>query len=327
MALWTDIIDPGTLTGYAREALKHVDGNGLAQYLPNKTTSGNTVKVYRGDNGLVDEARWRAYDAEPEIAGRKGGKATVIELPALSINIPVSEFDQLQLMGASDEALRQEILRTTDQAVNAVAATVERMRGSVLSTGKATYDQQNFNIEDDFGRDPELTVTAGTLWSETTANPIDDIEKWVDLFVEKNGVTPTAIIASRKVANIIARSEGAKGLFGLGAGRPGIAALNDALVDNDLPMIDVYNGRTKKGPIVPTDHIVMVNSQGLGDTQWGRTLTSLSDLYSLAETDQPGLVTGVYRGEKPPMIAEVIADSIVLPIVANANLTLGAKVL
>ncbi len=43
--------------------------------------------------------------------------------------------------------------------------------------------------------------------------------------------------------------------------------------------------------------------------------------------EQPGLVTGVWRNPKPPMIAEVIADAIALPVLANANLSLAAKVL
>ena len=38
-------------------------------------------------------------------------------------------------------------------------------------------------------------------------------------------------------------------------------------------------------------------------------------------------MVGVYRGEKPPMIAEVVGDAIALPVLANANLSLAMKVL
>jgi hypothetical protein len=34
----------------------------------------------------------------------------------------------------------------------------------------------------------------------------------------------------------------------------------------------------------------------------------------------------VYRNEKPPVIAEVISDAIALPVLANASLSISAKV-
>ena len=65
----------------------------------------------------------------------------------------------------------------------------------------------------------------------------------------------------------------------------------------------------------------------LGATFWGETLTSLDATYSIESSETPGIVAGVYRNDKPPLIAEVIADSISLPVLANANLSLSLKVL
>ena len=65
--------------------------------------------------------------------------------------------------------------------------------------------------------------------------------------------------------------------------------------------------------------------------RYGHVWTSLGEpkkeLFAIPEADQPGLVTGVYRGEKPPMIAEVISDAIAMPVLANANLSFVADVL
>ena len=65
----------------------------------------------------------------------------------------------------------------------------------------------------------------------------------------------------------------------------------------------------------------------LGSTVWGTTLTSQDPSYAIEDSEQPGIVAGVYRNEKPPMIAEVISDAIALPILANANLSMSVKVL
>jgi hypothetical protein len=65
----------------------------------------------------------------------------------------------------------------------------------------------------------------------------------------------------------------------------------------------------------------------LGATFWGRTLSSLEAGWGIAEADQPGVVAGVYRNEKPPMGIEVLSDAIGEPVLANAALSLSAKVL
>ena len=65
----------------------------------------------------------------------------------------------------------------------------------------------------------------------------------------------------------------------------------------------------------------------LGATFWGQTLTSTDTDWGIPDAEQPGLVAGVYRNPKPPMIAEVISDAIALPVLANADLSFAADVL
>ncbi|MGH3356596.1 MAG: major capsid protein, partial [Nocardioidaceae bacterium] len=163
MTLWTDIIDPATLTGYARAALEDYEQRRgtLARWLPNRDVPDINVRFVKGSTGLVDVAKFRAYDAEPEIGARKGGQRITLELPALGQDIPVSEYDRLRAAGGqpSDAAVLGYIQTTTRQVVQAVADAAERMRGIVLSTGKATIDQDNFKSDDDFGRPAGHTVT------------------------------------------------------------------------------------------------------------------------------------------------------------------------
>lgn len=170
MALWTDIVDPAYLTGYARESLAAQEARKgtLAQFLPNRDVFDTVVRFVKGQAGLVEEAKFRAYDAEPEIGRAAGGRRVTLELPALGQNIPVSEYTQLRTRGASDEAVQVSIERTTERVVQAVADRIERLRGTVLVTGKATIDQDNFKSEDDFGRRPEQWRNSQSPPGQTT---------------------------------------------------------------------------------------------------------------------------------------------------------------
>ena len=97
-----------------------------------------------------------------------------------------------------------------------------------------------------------------------------------------------------------------------------------------------YDRRTSAGRVLADDVLLMLpapvdpnDPEGteLGATFFGQTLTSTDPLYGLEDAEQPGIVAGAYRGDKPPMIAEVIGDAIALPVLANADLSLAAKVL
>lgn len=338
MALWTDIIEPAELTGYVRTSLEEREKakGSLARYLPHREVLDVAARFVVGESGLVEEARFRAYDAEIEIGKAPGGRRVTVDLPALGENIPVSEYAQLRTRNASDETWRNYILRTADQAVAAVSDRIERLRGVVLATGKATIDQTNFAVDNDFGRSSDLTVTASTLWSNTAAKPVDDIEAWVDKYVEVNGVEPARIVLGNKALRaLLAASQLATVLTG-GATRPATLADAQAILDAaGLPTIERFNRRTRSGSVIPDGTVLFLpepvdpttGMSELGATFWGQTLAATEGDFGLAVDEQPGIVAGVYRGEKPPMIAEVIADAIALPVLANANLSMAAKVL
>ncbi len=343
MALWTDIIDPATLTGYARASLSDYEARkgSLARWLPNRTVPSIDVKFVAGSFGLVEIADFRAYDAEPTIGKAPSGKRITLELPALGQNIPVSEYNQLRAAGASpsDETVLGTIQRTTDIVVRAVADAIERLRGTVLVTGKATVS--GF-MDDDFGRAGGHTVNAGTLWSNAAADALGDLTTWSDTYRSANGEAPGAIVMSTRVLRAMASLNQMRTQLASGSTRPAtLQDVQDTVAANGLPPIYLYDrnvsvsGSSTK--VVADDKVLLlpepvedVNDwQGtqLGATYWGRTLSSMEANWEIAEPDQPGLVAGVYRGEKPPMIAEVLSDAIALPVLANANLSFAADVL
>lgn len=336
--LWTDIVDPATLTGYARQSLADYEAQqgSLREFLPNRVVPDVVVRFNLGDNGLVEEAAYRAFDAEPEIGRGPGGRRVTIELPAIGRNEPISEYNQLRGRAAANPAIEGYILNAADRAVRAIADRTVRMRGHVLVHGKATIDQQNFISEDDFGRDEDLTITAPTLWSDSSSDPLNDLKLWRDLYTDKNGVEPGAMIMSRQAMSALTKGEQFQvNLIG-GGSRPATEAdVLAILAAHGLPPVHIYARRTHSGPVIPADRVLMLPAPAGGDNQvselgntfWGQTLTAEDPNWAIADEERPGIVVGAYKSPKPPMIAEVISDAISLPVLANANLSLCAKVL
>lgn len=342
MALWTDIIDPATLTGYARASLADYEATRgtLARWLPNRTVPAIDVRFVAGSYGLVDIADFRAYDAEPTIGRQVSAKRITIELPAIGQNIPVSEYNQLRAQGSalSDETALMTIQRTTDTVVRSVADALERLRGTVLQTGRATV--AGF-MDDNFGRAAGNTVAATVPWSTSTADALNDLTVWSDLYRDVNGEAPGAILMSTRVLRAMSALAQFRTQLASGSTRPATAA--DAQVTvaaNGLPQIYLYDRRVSVGgvstKVIGDDQVLLLPApvdvndwQGtqLGATYWGRTLTSTVPGWDIPDASQPGLVAGVYRAEKPPMIAEVVSDAIALPVLANANLSFAADVL
>ncbi len=337
MALWTDLIDPATLTGYARRSLEEYEAERgtLARFLPNREVADTVVRFVSGRKGLVEEARFRAYDAEPEMGKGEPGKRTILELAALGQNIPVSEYEQLRTRNSTDDALERSILRTTDRVVRAVADRIERLRGIVINTGVATIPE--LASADSFGRSASHDVTAPTLWSDPDADRLAFLEAIVDVYRETNGAEPGAILLTNRVFRALAAGEQFRTQLVNGVSRPATEAdIRGVVTGAGLPDIVRYDRRTSSGKVLDDSKLFLLpapvdtnDSDGteLGATFWGQTLTSTDERFGIEESEQPGIVAGVYRGEKPPMIAEVISDAIALPVLANADLSLAAKVL
>lgn len=337
MPLWTDVIDPATLTGYTRASLEEYERNKgtLARWLPNRLVADIVVRFIAGQAGLVDEARYRAYDAELEISKGEPKKRTTLEIPAVGTEIPVTEYEQLRNRNASDEAVEKSILATARRVVAAVADRVERLRGVVINTGIATIPE--IGAADSFGRSASHDVTAGTLWTASNVDRLAYLELLRQQYIATNGVEPGALLMSSRVFAALSGGDQFRTQLVNGASRPATETDVRGIVEGaGLPPITKYDRRTKSGKVLDDSKLFFLpapvetdawEETELGATFWGQTLTSTDESYGIEESEQPGIVSGVYRGEKPPMIAEVIADAIAMPVLANADLSLAAKVL
>lgn len=345
MPLWTDVIDPATLTGYARESRADYEARQgtLARFLPNRDVNDVVARFVVGGTGLIDTARFRAYDAEPEIGRRDKVTRKTIELPALGLNIPVSEYEQIRLRSADvpEAVALVTIQNTTDLVVRAISDAIERLRGIVLATGRATIAQTNFDLDDDFGRPSSHQLVAGQLWTTATVSRLAYLQLIVDQYVDTTGEQPGTLLMPTRVF----RALGAGDEFGItlanGATRAANAAeVRQIVVDAGLPPIELYDRRVRvngaMARVLRDDTLLLLppgvdpdDYQGtdLGGTWWGRTLTSTEPGWGIDDVDQPGIVTGVWRNDRPPMGIEVIGDAIGLPVLAQAEKSLAARVL
>lgn len=335
MALWTDLVTPQELTTVARMALDEREREriSLAQFLPNVTKYDTVVRLSASDNGLVDVAEYRAYDAETPIGGGSAGKRITVELPPLGQKTRVSEYDQLRTRGTgSDAMLRDAIGAETIKRAKAVADRMELMRGTVLTTGKAMINENKFIAESDFERDKSLTVTAGKLWSDATAaKPLEDIFAWQETYVERNGEPAAYAVASTKVINALSKSGAFLNPNSVRV-RAGLDEINAVLETEGLPQLVRYDRLVrvagKSTRVIPDSTLLLLPSDGsdLGATFWGTTLESFEPNYAIQEDDRPGIVAGAYK-EDDPMGVWVKGAAIGMPILANANLTMAATVL
>lgn len=336
MALWTDVVDPAELTVVAREALADREERAafsLSAFLPNQYSLSQTVTLEAGDNGFVDAAEYRAYDAETPIGGRgEARRRMTFELPPLGQKRRVSEYDQLSRLGEGGEAaIRDAIGRATVLRAQAVADRVELERGRVLVSGKAVINENGFNVDTEFGRDEDMTVSLGTPWSADNADPIEDILEWVGVFVDKNGQAPAYLLTSTKVASALSKHPGFLPKDSIRR-RASLDEINALLAEEDLPTLVKYDrlvhidGVAQR--VIPENMLLMLpdETSGMGKTYWGTTLESLQPNYSLAADDRPGIVAGAYQDDDPIGVW-VKASAIGMPALANANMTLAATVL
>lgn len=336
MALWTDVATPDELTVVAREAARdreQRDAMNLARFLPDEHSLSQTVTLEAGENGFVDAAEYRAYDAETPIGGRGLGASRItFELPPLGQKRRVSEYDQLARLGNGGEsAIRDAIGKATVLRAQAVADRVELERGRVLTSGKAVINENGFKIDSEFGRSPDLTVTLGTPWSDASSNPIEDMLAWAESYVDTNGEAPAYMVASTKAISALTKFQGFLPKDSLRS-RASFDEINALLAVEGLPELVRYDRRVRVNGealrVIPENVVLLLpdESAGLGKTYWGTTLESLDPRYGIAADDRPGIVAGAYQDDDP-MGVWVKASAIAMPALANANLALAATVL
>lgn len=345
MLLTENYVYPAEVTGYVREALADQEVNRftLSRYLPSENVDDIMYRVATGGTGLADAATYRSYDAESPIGRRQPLSSIIGELPPLSLKSRLSEYDRLRYRKVTDDRIRDAIFNDAKKLTMDVAARVELARGQTLVTGTTPLNELGVTIN--WGRSASHTVTAATLWSNTSADILSDLMSWRDTYLATNGVEPGSIVVSRKVWNLMLRNQAVRNQVFPGANQPSIVTqtgLNQMLNAQGLPEINLYqaqvnvNGTATK---VLNENVVLLlppavngtaeDTGAIEDTQlggvfWGTTAEAMDPRFGIAG-DEPGVVAGEYTEEDPISVWTKVA-SINLPVLANPNLSFAATV-
>lgn len=348
--MWTELVEPVELTGYARARLEDYErqqNGSLARWLPNETINDITARFDVGGTGLQPVAEFRSYDAETPLASLPGAQRVTIELPPLGLKMRVSEYEQLRARGnLSNVVLRVSVERITERLVDAISDRMEYERGYAIENAKLLIDDETgFKQSGDWERAPEHEVSAadggGAFWSDVdNADAIEDLLRWQEQYIDTNGFPPEVLLTSTQVAVRLQRHAAFRTLASTLAGAPGIVtreAMNQVLRDFGLPAITTYDRRVNfKGTVTKVlspEYVFMLPAPGgtvggvnLGNTYWGTTLESSESEYNIQEEDRPGIVVGTWK-TRDPIGLWVHSAAIGLAVLGDANLTLRAQVL
>jgi len=350
MPLTTNYVYPTEVSGYVRQALADFNVNQftLSRWLPDEPVDDIDYRVAAGSTGLADAATYRTFDGESPIGRRQSLTSITGSLAPLSLKTRCSEYDRLKMRKVSDDRIRQALFNDAKKLTRDVAARVEQARGQTLATGTTPIPELGQTIN--WGRNPAHTVTAGTLWSSGTSDPLSDLMSWRDTYLATNGVDPGSIVISRRIWNNMLRNQAVRNqVFGgqaqyVGGNQSSIVnqtSLNSLLLSQGLPEVIMYQSQinvagtaTKvlpdnvvlmlPAPVDGTDNGPIEDTQ-LGGVFWGTTAEALDPRYGM-EGDEPGIVAGEYS-EDDPISVWTKVSSINLPFMANPNLSFAATVL
>ena len=332
--LWTDLITPQELTGAARGAMglyergegEDAQGETLARFLPNQSVFDISIRFTIGQAEMVEEARWRAYDAEVEFAdGEARGRRVTVDLPPVGQARRVTEYGQLRSRNVDDEVVRA-LLEDKSAAVGrAVVDSVDRVRGHLLVTGISMVEQDNFEALDDFQRDEVLSTAVTAPFKDTETSVMEQFGAFDETYREFNSVGARYALMSGKAFRALRAHPEFAHVRPDGSLRNASAAEAIAQLEGEgLPVPMVFDRRTKSGRVIPEDTVIWLPEAGqAGSTYWGETETSRDPSYNIVSGDAPGLVVGAYRNPKPPMGVEVISDAIAWPALTNPNSTMA----
>lgn len=322
MALWTEIVSPDELTAFSRTAQEALDTSVLAGILPN-LYQGEVRFSWRVNQTANDLAEYGEFDTEAPIGEGARSEEKMVRLLPVSRKVRLSEYEQV----TDPDRVRQ---LADDKAESVVRFVINRLnlaRGEALVDGGLALNENGLVQNVDFGRAAGQTLaTPTTAWGAASADPVEDLRTWADTIADATGVMPTQLIVSSRIARVVAGV-----LADAGYVNSGVAVsrtvVDEVLASFDLPTLTVFDGRVGGQRIIPDDVALLAPAAGeAGATVFAPTVESQDPRFNLGVGDRSGIVSGLYREDDPPM-GWVLGKAVALPILANPDTTLSAKVL
>lgn len=325
MELRNDILPAAELTAATRgEVLAAEERDITSQLLPAEYSDDPRVEFTVDVNPLDQVSPVRAWDAGSAFLGVDEGERRFAETIPNSAVLPFGEYDYLRRAGRTDD---DSVLSATErrrrQVANAILLRLSQLRTEALLTGELVINENGVRQNVDFGRDPSLTATSGVSWDDAGANPLEDIESYVEAFADVNGVEPTTAVIGRRAFSALTRNPNVIGAFAQGV-QVNLDSINAWLEGEGFPTFVINRDR---GVLSPESLVFAIpGSDRLGSTVWAPTKEVQTRDYGLDEADFPGIAVGIYT-KNDPAVELIHGVANYLPVLKNANFSMAATVI
>lgn len=195
------------IKGYITERAATTEDPYLGQYLfPNKRTVGLDLAWLSKRTGVGIALRPSAFDVKAELRDRIGIGMTSTRLAFFKEAMVIGEELRQKLISAKEEFVQpliNEIYNDIYSLTQGAEVSAERMRMQLLAYGtiNVSVDGAAYSYDYQFPPTHKATISDVTKkWSATaTADPLSDIEGWLDTVEADGGGRPTRAICSPTV--------------------------------------------------------------------------------------------------------------------------------
>lgn len=325
MELRADILDPAELTATTRgEVLAAEERDITAQLLPQELSPDPRVEFTVNVATDRQVSPLRAWDAGSAKLGVEAGERRFAETVPNSAVSPFGEFEYLRRSGRTDD---ESVLAATEKrrrtVFEAILLRLTQLRSEALLTGQLAINENGVIQNVDFGRDASLTATSGTSWADASANPLADIEQFIQAFSDVNSVEPSVAVIGRRAFSALTRNPNVIAAFPQGV-QINLASINAWLDGEGFPTFVINRDH---GTLSPESLVFAIPGvDRLGSTVWAPTKEVSTRDYGLEESEYPGIAMGIYQ-ENDPAVEYVHGVANYLPVLKNANLSMAATVI
>jgi hypothetical protein len=237
-----------------------------------------------GTGGLPVSAEVHAFDTKTQLASREAIEKGVASLALIKRQIKIAEKEIIKIQNPRTDAelafVLSQIYNDAEKMTDSVKVRVEAMRMELLSSGKIAINENNIKVTIDY-KVPAANQKPFTWKAPATDTPLDDLETLASAIETTSGYRPTRALTSRKIAKTICSAASVRSaIYGVNSDKiVTLAALNELLVQLELPQIVVYEGKYKKEGAkgfdtlryFPENKIAMFGDETLGETIYGLT--------------------------------------------------------
>lgn len=274
---------------------------------PSNKKLGLDLSWIKGASGAPVALQPSAFDAKVVPLSREGFEKLAYEMPFFKNSLVVDEKTRQELnmviASGNQSAIDLVVGRIFDDETNLVRnarLAMEKMRMQALTTGAITISDNGVKLSYDFGVPSANKVTPDVKWDiAATADPIADIEKWLDQIENKTGARPTEALINSVTLGYIQKADAVKNaIYVLGQGKvtPNRQEVLNYLLNETGVTFYVYNkGYSDNGQFtkfVADGTVVFMPEGALGNT-WFGTTPEESDLMTGTDAQVSIVETGV----------------------------------